>query len=496
MIPPAACRGTGNDPGDVLVLVFGDMILDRYCFGDVERISPEAPVPVLRVTHEKYILGGAGNVVSNLRGLGAAAFPVGLVGNDAQGVRILDLLSETGVAREGIHVSGVRPTSQKTRMVSGRQQMVRMDTEETFAASPEESSALVAAFRAALPRCSAVILSDYGKGTCSPANCRAVIEEALSAGVPVIVDPKGPDWEKYRGASWVTPNLKELAEASGLAGLPNDDDEVARAGRDIRVRYGIPHLLVTRSEAGMTLLSDEGELHVRSVAREVFDVSGAGDTVVAVLAAFLGCGLPAADAVGLANVAAGIVVGKSGTRPILAAELDDAADGRNRRASSAGKILGEEDAVGRVREWKKEGLKVSATNGCFDILHPGHVACLEDAAAYGDRLVVALNSDGSVRRLKGPGRPVNPESARARVLAGLSSVDLIVIFGEDTPDRIYGRMRPDVVCKGGDYAADQVAGGESAGRVVIIPMTEGFSTSGIVERIKGENTGTAGGNAD
>lgn len=495
-LSPKVCSSIEKGFEEVRILVFGDFVLDRYCFGDVERISPEAPVPILRVTSEKYTPGGAGNVVSNLRGLGAGAFPVGLVGKDPEGTRLLELLSEMDVSREGIHASPVRPTSQKTRMVSGRQQMIRLDMEETFPASGEESSVLVSAFSENLNPCSAVILSDYGKGVCSPANCRAVIGGALSAGVPVIVDPKGSDWEKYRGASWVTPNLKELAEAAGLAKLSNDDAEVIKAGQDVRARFGIPHLLVTRSEAGMTLLSDGGEIHVRSVAREVFDVSGAGDTVVAALSVFLGCGFSAGDAVEIANIAAGIVVGKSGTRPVQIAELAEAIKKKDRGASSERKILGMDDAIRRVQEWREEGLTVAATNGCFDLLHPGHVAYLEEAAAHGDRLVVALNSDGSVRRSKGPGRPVNSETARARVLAGLASVDLVLIFDEDTPWRIYRDIRPDVICKGGDYTTDQVAGGEFAGKVVIVPMTEGFSTSDIVDRIKREKEENTGGASD
>ena len=481
--------------GDVRVLVFGDFVLDRYCFGDVERISPEAPVPVLRVTEEKYVPGGAGNVVSNIRGLGAGAIPVGLVGKDPEGTRLHGLVLDMSDSAQGLYASSVRPTSQKVRMVSGRQQMFRLDMEETFTASSEESSVLLSAFSANLNFCSAVIISDYGKGVCSSANCRSVIDNALSAGVPVIVDPKGSEWEKYRGASWVTPNLKELAEAAGLSKISNDDAEVIRIGRDVQRKYGIPRLLITRSEKGMTFLFDEGEKHVCSVAREVFDVSGAGDTVVAALSVFLGCGFSECDSVEVANIAAGIVVGKSGTRPVQIAELVEVLKDKN-IAPSERKILGMDDAIRQVQEWKAEGLIIAATNGCFDILHPGHVDGLEGAAAQGDRLVVAINSDDSVRRIKGPGRPVNPEAARARVLAGLASVDIVLIFDEDTPWRIYRDIRPDVICKGGDYTADQVAGGEFAGKVVILPIIKGFSTSDIMDRIQREKKENAGGTSD
>lgn len=478
------CHKIEEGLGQVRVLVLGDYILDRYCFGEVERISPEAPVPVLRVTREKCVPGGAGNVVSNLSGLGAGGIPLGLVGKDPEGTCLLDLLERLAVSIDGMECFLSRPTSRKTRVVAERQQMIRLDREETSSILPEESSILLDSLRETIPLSSAVILSDYGKGVCSGPNCKEVIAQVLSAGLPVIVDPKGADWEKYRGATWVTPNLKELAQAAGLSKLPNEDGEVVRIGRQVRQRFGLSNLLVTRSEAGMTLISDGNEFHVRSVAREVFDVSGAGDTVVATLAVFIGCGFSEEEAVRLANIAAGIVVGKSGTRPVLVGELAGALRGREPGVCSVDKILGMDEVCRRVQEWKAEGLKVVATNGCFDLLHPGHVTYLEEAARLGDRLVVALNSDGSVRRLKGDGRPVNTEIARARVLAGLSSVDMACVFEEDTPFEVYRQMKPDVICKGGDYSPDEVAGGEFARQVVILPFLEGHSTTGIMKRIE------------
>jgi len=467
---------------DVRIAVLGDLILDRYLFGDVERISPEAPVPVVKIIGEKLSPGGAGNVISNILGLGAKGVPIGIVGCDPEGNSLLDIFRGRDIPVEGVHVSQGRKTSHKIRVVSGRQQMIRLDSETGHTASREESAGMIGYLLGQLSRFSVVILSDYGKGVCSYDNCRSIIEASLDGGITLIVDPKGPDWNKYRGASWVTPNLKELAEAAGSSRIGNNDEEVTAVGKRVREMYHIPNLLVTRSEAGMTLISEDVVLHVRSEAREVFDVSGAGDTVVAALSAFIGAGLSVERSVRLANTAAGVVVGKAGTQPVLASELVEAVAG-NPHSSAISKVISRNEAARLVESWKNDGLRVVATNGCFDILHPGHVAYLEKSAEQGDRLIVAINSDDSVRYLKGPGRPVNGQQARAAVLAGLSSVDAICVFEEDTPRDLYGLFRPDIITKGGDYLAGEVAGGEFAGKVVIIPLLEGFSTSGIISAL-------------
>ncbi len=464
---------------DVRIAVLGDLILDRYLFGDVERISPEAPVPIVKVHGQQLVPGGAGNVIWNILGLGAQGVPFGLVGDDPEGHSLLDLFRGRDIPAEGVHVSQGRKTSHKIRVVSGRQQMIRLDSETHSAASPEESTFMIGPLVEQLACFPVAIISDYGKGVCSFDNCRRVIETSLDKGTTVIVDPKGPDWNKYRGASWITPNLKELAEAAGLSRIENDDLEVTVTGERVRDIFGIPNLLVTRSEAGMTLISQGGVLHVRSEAREVFDVSGAGDTVVASLAVFLGSDLSRETSVKLANAAAGIVVGKAGTQPVLASELIEAIAG-NTHSSAMRKVISRDEAARLVERWKHEGLRVVATNGCFDILHPGHVAYLERSAELGDRLIVAVNSDDSVRSLKGPGRPVNNQQSRSAVLAGLSSVDAVCVFEEETPREIYRLVRPDVITKGGDYMPGEVAGGEFASQVVIVPLLEGFSTSGVI----------------
>jgi len=472
---------------DVRIAVLGDLILDRYLFGDVERISPEAPVPIVKVLGQKLVPGGAGNVIWNILGLEAEGVPFGLVGDDPEGRSLLDLFRERDIPAGGVHVSRGRKTSHKVRVVSGRQQMIRLDSETDRAASPEESTLMIEPLVGQLARFPVVIISDYGKGVCSFDNCRRVIETSLDKGTTVVVDPKGPDWNRYRGASWITPNLKELAEAAGLSRIENDDLEVTVTGKRVRDIFGIPNLLVTRSEAGMTLISQDEVLHVRSEAREVFDVSGAGDTVVASLAVFLGSGLSREASVRLANAAAGIVVGKAGTQPVLASELVEAIAG-NPQCPAMRKVISRNEAAGLVERWKNEGLRVVATNGCFDILHPGHVAYLERSAELGDRLIVAVNSDDSVRSLKGPGRPVNNQQARSAVLAGLSSVDAVCVFEEETPREIYRLIRPDVITKGGDYMPGEVAGGEFAGQVVIVPLLEGFSTSGIISALERDHS--------
>lgn len=472
---------------DVRIAVLGDLILDRYLFGDVERISPEAPVPIVKVHGQQLVPGGAGNVIWNILGLGAQGVPFGLVGDDPEGNSLLDIFRGRGISDAGVHVSQGRKTSHKIRVVSGRQQMIRLDSETGHAASREESAGMIGYLLGQLSCFSVVILSDYGKGVCSFDNCRGIIEASLDGGATVIVDPKGPDWGKYRGASWVTPNLKELAEAAGSSQIGNNDEEVTAVGKGVREMYHIPNLLVTRSEAGMTLISEDGVLHVRSEAREVFDVSGAGDTVVAALSVFIGAGLPVERSVRLANTAAGVVVGKAGTQPVRASELVEAISGYS-HCSAMGKILSRDEAARLVESWKHDGLRVVATNGCFDILHPGHVAYLERSAELGDRLIVAVNSDDSVRSLKGPGRPVNNQQARSAVLAGLSSVDAVCVFEEETPREIYRLVGPDVITKGGDYMPEEVVGGEFAGQVVIVPLMEGFSTSGIISSMERDHS--------
>jgi len=466
-------------------LVVGDVMLDRYVSGDVERISPEAPVPVVRVKGRRSVPGGAGNVALNLVRLGATVTLLGGVGDDGAGEELRSL-SE----REGIRFCGVLDPSSctvtKTRIVASHQQMLRLD-EEVHPPLPEESQdRLLEAVRTALRSPFAfdgVILSDYGKGVCFPELCQEVIGAGSRAGIPVLVDPKGTDWERYAGATGITPNLRELAAVAPGVFDGRDDGGVVAAAQEVRRRYGVSWLLVTRSEAGMTLVLPEGGVHERAAAREVFDVSGAGDTVVATLVFFLAAPLPPEDAMRCANLAAGIVVGKAGTSPVTRDELlRELGSGDFPGEVREKKVAPRDEAMARVGSWRQRGLRVVATNGCFDILHVGHLSCLERARALGDRLVVAVNDDASVRRLKGPRRPVNPQEARVALLAGLSCVDLVVPFDEDTPEELYRRLRPDVLVKGGDYAPEDVVGRGYAGETVILPLVEGYSTTALLRK--------------
>ncbi|MDO5562780.1 MAG: bifunctional heptose 7-phosphate kinase/heptose 1-phosphate adenyltransferase [Synergistaceae bacterium] len=466
---------------DVKVLVVGDIMLDRYISGVVKRISPEAPVPVFLVKDEKYILGGAGNVVMNLRRLGVTTKFLGRVGDDPEGRRVAEMLKASGADSTGLVYRGC--TSLKTRLVgNGRQQMMRLDREDIIPPLDEEEPAYISEIESALnDGVKAVIVSDYGKGMFRETLSQTIIKTCAKHKVPVFVDPKGTDWERYDGAFVVTPNLSELSlVADGQ--LVNDDDAVAEAGRSVRRKYDFANLLVTRSEKGATLIEEDDILHVPAMSVEVFDVSGAGDTVISVAAASVAAGLSLADAVKLANISGQIVVGKVGTSPIESEDLlkflgASEPSGKVCSAGAAGKQIG---------KWQKNGEKVVFTNGCFDIFHVGHADSLARAKKLGDRLVVGLNSDESVRALKGPARPVNGQDARARVLSAMSDVDMVVIFDEDTPEELLSRLRPDVVAKGGDYKPEQVAGGQYAKEVVILPLLEGFSTTGLIERMKSD----------
>ena len=465
---------------NVKVLVLGDLILDRTYKGAVERISPEAPIPVVHVTSSTNGLGGAGNVAHNLSRLGCSVVLAASVGKDPEGFMLKELLGKNGI-NAGCLFETAKVTTTKTRVISARQQMLRLDFEENDALEAKEEEALLARAEEEIEKgVGAVVISDYGKGVCTPGVCRKVTDLCKSAKIPVIVDPKGPDWERYRGAWMVTPNLNELGQALGET-VPNEDGAVEAAGLRLKNRWGLAHLLVTRSDKGMTLFFEEGILHEPALAREVFDVSGAGDTVVAVTAAFVSAGAAVADSIRAANRAAGFVVGKAGTYAIGAEELLAELDGTSRTSS---KIQNLEEAAEIIRRWRREGRKVVFTNGCFDILHAGHVHCLERAKSFGDRLVVGLNSDDSVRRLKGKKRPVMNQSDRAAILSALECVDLVVAFDEDTPLELIRALKPAVLVKGGDYSPQDVVGRdmveEWGGRVEIVPVLDGKSTTGIL----------------
>jgi D-beta-D-heptose 7-phosphate kinase/D-beta-D-heptose 1-phosphate adenosyltransferase len=467
------------------VAVIGDVMLDRYAYGEVGRISPEAPIPVFRHRRIVAMLGGAGNVGRNIAALGAKAALVGLVGADGEGREVKALVAaEAGVSARLVADSS-HATTVKTRFVAGQQQLLRADSETDGAPSPRLVRAVAAAARAMVAKAGAVVLSDYGKGVVASDVAAAVIAAARRRGIPVIVDPKGSDWSAYRGATLVTPNRRELEEAAGrsLAG----DAAIVAAARALMKRHRLNAVLVTRSAEGMTAVTAREAHHLPAEAREVFDVSGAGDTVVAAVAASLAAGLSLPDAARIANAAAGIVVGKLGTAVAYRSEVFGALHAAG-VAGAERKVATLASAADRVALWRRQGLKVGFTNGCFDLLHPGHIHLLHQARAACDRLIVGLNTDVSVRRLKGPTRPVQSESARAAVLGSLADVDLVVPFGDETPIKLIHALRPDVLVKGADYTVKTVVGASFVqgygGRVVLAELKPGHSTTATVARLK------------
>ncbi|WP_420245666.1 D-glycero-beta-D-manno-heptose-7-phosphate kinase [Roseiterribacter gracilis] len=460
------------------LLVVGDAMLDRFVAGTVERISPEAPIPILRVERRAEMPGGAGNVVANLLALGARVAFVAVVGDDEAG-RVLAGFPDERLERALVVEPG-RPTTVKTRFVAGTQQLLRIDEETTTAISPASEDAVLRAVENNLKQAGAVILSDYGKGVLTPRVCQGIIKLARAAKVPVLVDPKGADYTRYDGATAVTPNRRELEQATGR--VARHDDEVEAAARSLIAKHHFDALIATRSEQGLSVVRATDAQHIPARAREIFDVSGAGDTVMATLAAAVATGASLTDAAALANAAGGVAVAKPGTATVSRDELVHALELHDET-----KFLARDGAAGRVETWRRRGLKVAFTNGCFDILHPGHVHLLRQARATADKLIVGLNSDASVKRLKGPARPVNDERARAQVLASLADVDAVVVFEEDTPLQLLDALHPDVLVKGADYTIEQVVGADLVqsygGKVVLAELVPDQSTTKTIARM-------------
>jgi D-beta-D-heptose 7-phosphate kinase / D-beta-D-heptose 1-phosphate adenosyltransferase len=465
------------------VLVIGDIMLDRYIHGDVERISPEAPVPVLRHARRYERAGGAANVAMNLAGLGCQTILAGFWGNDNEKSELAAILDRANIDTVGV-VTCSLPTISKTRIVGRTQQLLRLDIESRDKPSDAEAADLQQRATDLVSKVHAVILSDYAKGALSNALCEAVIRAARNAGIPILADPKTPDFSKYNGATTVCPNLGELSAATRIPA--HHTEELLAAGQALVAEHDFQFLTVTMSEKGISVLRNASIYHSAARAREVFDVSGAGDTVIATLAASLAAGLQIETAVDLANVAAGIVVSKVGTVPIARNELV-AALTPSSNITAGEKILDFERLKLRVAEWRATGESIVFTNGCFDLLHVGHIALLEDCRRFGSKLVLGLNADASVCRLKGPTRPIVSERERARVMAALAAVDAVVLFEDDTPLELIRALKPDVLVKGGDYTIDTVVGHEdvlaSGGRVEIVPTVEGFSTTNIVKKL-------------
>ncbi|MEN8177521.1 MAG: bifunctional D-glycero-beta-D-manno-heptose-7-phosphate kinase/D-glycero-beta-D-manno-heptose 1-phosphate adenylyltransferase HldE [Pseudomonadota bacterium] len=459
------------------VLVVGDLMLDRYWQGPAARISPEAPVPVVRVDETEERPGGGANVALNMSVLGVQVVLGGLVGDDEAGRSLEAQLITAGVSCRFQREPSL-PTITKLRVLSQHQQLIRLDFEKSMHAvdvtSMEQHCLDV------LPSCGALILSDYAKGTLQ--NPQRLIQAANKAGIPVLVDPKGSDFERYRGATLLTPNLREF---EAVVGVSETDQELIVKGEGLRKQLQLRALLITLSERGMLLLQEgHNALHLPTRAREVFDVTGAGDTVIAVLTAGIAAGVEMAEAAGLANLAAGLMVGKLGAGSVTPDELK----GALRQHGDWSSILERDELKQAVREARYQGERIVMTNGCFDILHEGHVSYLQQARKLGDRLVVAVNDDDSVRRLKGSGRPVNALAQRMAVLAGLASVDWVVAFSEDTPEELICEVSPDLLVKGGDYRPEQIAGHDcvvqNGGEVRVLDFLQGHSTSRIVDAIR------------
>jgi D-beta-D-heptose 7-phosphate kinase/D-beta-D-heptose 1-phosphate adenosyltransferase len=469
------------------VLVLGDVMLDRFVYGAVDRISPEAPVPVIAVEKETAMLGGAGNVARNVAALGAKAVLVGLIGRDDAGDALRDMIdAEAGFEAELIAEAG-RRTTEKVRYISGSHQMLRVDREDR---APGDGAALLAAFKARLAAADVVVLSDYAKGVLTDAVTREAIAAARAAGKPVIIDPKSRDFARYDGATLIKPNRKEAAEATGI--VDNSDEASEEAGAAIlAMAPALEAALITRGGAGMTLaVRGQAPVHLPATAVEVFDVSGAGDTVAATLALAVAAGASLVDAAHLANLAGGLVVAKLGTDVVTATELTARA-GSEQGEPGEIKIADLAQARDIVEGWRARGLKVGFTNGCFDLLHPGHVSLLSQAKAACDRLIVGLNTDASVSKLKGPTRPVQKEQGRATVLASLSSVDLVVLFDEDTPLDLIKAFKPDVLVKGADYTVETVVGSDVVlgygGKVVLAELKQGQSTTALIGRMNAKD---------
>lgn len=468
------------------VLCVGDLILDYFIYGSVDRISPEAPVPVLQITRESHMLGGAGNVVRNVASLGGSCHFIAAVGRDDTAKKLATLLREEAQVESYLQAEKDRTSAIKTRYIAGNQQLLRADKESVEAVAKDTEQKVIRLVRDLATKSGAIVLSDYAKGVLTPAVVKDAIAAGKKLGIPVIVDPKQKDFGYYKGASIITPNAKELSAATGLA--TSTAEEVTRAARQLIKQHGFSAVLVTRGKHGMMLVRAKGAtLNVPTIAQEVFDVSGAGDTVVAMLALSLASGLNLEDAVQLANMAAGIVVGRLGTAAVTRTELKTALLTQN-LASGTRKILPRAEGIKLLSHWRDQGHHIGFTNGCFDLIHPGHVSLMEQAKSKCDKLVVGLNSDDSVRRLKGPERPVQNEMARALVLASLEAVDMVLLFREDTPIELIKSIRPDVLIKGADYTVEKVVGADFVqsygGKVHLAKLSKGQSTTGIVKKLR------------
>ena len=468
------------------ILVVGDVMLDRFVYGQVDRISPEAPIPVMRIQRELMTLGGAGNVVRNLVSLGGIVQLFGVVGTDVAGKDVTDQITATPGIFSSLVKDSLRPTTVKVRYVANGQQLLRADSEMAQPISDKMEDDILRQVREAIGTAKVIILSDYAKGVLTTRVTSEIIKLATSAGCKVLVDPKGRDFSRYNGAYMLTPNRKELAEATGSA--INSIEDAETAARKLIEAHNFAGVMAKLGGDGVCLvMKGEPAQHFHTVAREIYDVSGAGDTVVATLALALAGNITPADAAQLANIAGSIVVGKVGTASVTREELTRELV-HNQSIPRDQKVATPAQAAEIAERWRKQGFKVGFTNGCFDLLHPGHISSLRQARAACDKLVVGLNSDESVKRLKGENRPVQDETSRATVLAGLADVDAVVIFGEDTPYDLIKTVRPDILVKGADYTIDKVVGADLVqswgGKVVLAQLVDGQSTTKTISKLR------------
>lgn len=467
------------------VAVLGDVMLDEYLSGSVDRISPEAPIPVVACSSHKTNPGGAANVAANLATLGADVSIIAIAGEDEAAMRLSATLKDMGVDAAHLIAIPGRPTTRKLRVVSAGQQIVRVDFEETGALAATDIARIGGAVDSVLAGCDVLVVSDYNKGVCHPEVLRHAIAAARKRGIPVLCDPKGRDYAKYTGASIITPNRREAGEATGHELV--DDAAVEAAAHVLREKLDLEACLITLGPGGMLLVEAQGARKAEAFAQDVADVTGAGDSVIAALAVALASGGSYWEAALFANAVAAVAVSRHGS---VAVELADVVSryGNAADVPSSGKIMTRAQAAARAAELRRQGRSVTFTNGCFDVLHAGHVESLEASAAFGSFLVVGLNDDDSVRRLKGPGRPVNTVASRARVLAALSAVDCVVVFAEDTPEALIREIRPDVLVKGADYRSKLVVGRDFVesygGRVELVDLKPGYSSTNLIDKLQ------------
>lgn len=470
------------------IVVLGDIMVDRYIFGEVSRISPEAPVPVNRVERESAVLGGAANVAANLAHLDCKVSICGLIGNDNNAQLLKNMLAEANINAEGLVLDEKRETTTKIRILDNRQQMLRLDFETVCPIANEHEEQVVAYLEEQCQQgVNGIVISDYGKGFFTKSLTERVIALAKKYNVMTIVDPKGTDWQKYNGATFITPNVKELREFLG-ENVQNEDDAIVRGAKTCKEKCDIEYIVVTRSAKGITLTDGVGVWHNPAIQQNVYDVSGAGDTVVAMLITSMAAGLSNRMALTICNVAASIVVSKVGTYPIHRQELleywqkylERAKEKQRKRV----RTLNSEDTILTIKKWKENGQSIVFTNGCFDILHRGHIEYLKETSKLGDRFVIGLNSDRSVKALKGESRPINNEADRKLMLESLYFVDAVVIFDEDTPYELLKQIEPQTLVKGGDYVAEEVVGYDIVDKVVIMPFVAGYSTTNVIKKIE------------